>query len=213
MTSVRMDECWPDTSGGAGAVSGWLTASTIICIIINKLPIRFYLCTVFLVKVRLYRYYLLCCILLEDSEVPPVDINAQQLVWSLCIGSETENEGSYRAPGSWRVLCKYLWVIMGLAAGLVLEAAVVTWSHDWPGPASPHQPPATQPMAAEQQEQEGWWRVASWSRTLPPAAGARVVTGVARAGQGSVWRLVVARLPRWQTGGHERCGGLGLAVS
>ena len=93
---------------------------------------------------------------------------------------------------------------MGLAAGLVLEAAVVTWSHDWPGPASPHQPPATQPMAAEQQEQEGWWRVASWSRTLPPAAGARVVTGVARAGQDSVWRLVVARLPRWQTGGHER---------
>ena len=43
---------------------------------------------------------------------------------------------------------------MGLAAGLVLEAAVVTWSHDWPGPASPHQPPATQPMAAEQQQEE-----------------------------------------------------------
>ena len=58
MTLVRMDEWCPETSEcSAGAVSGWLTASIIICIIINKLPIHFYLCTVFLVKVRLYRYY------------------------------------------------------------------------------------------------------------------------------------------------------------
>ena len=86
-----------------------------------------------------------------------------------------------------------------------LEAAVVTWSHDWPGPASHHQPPHSPWQHQQSRSRRFGGLLVSWSRTLDQ----NVVTRVARAGYcqcvaaGGDGGWTVARLPRWQSGGHE----------